>query len=85
MFIEFGAGVKYNGPAGQSPHPIGKEIGYTIGSFGNGHGKQNTWGYIEDGKLILTHGTKATMPVYSASLKIANEVETVARRVFKAL
>ncbi|MCD7724292.1 MAG: hypothetical protein LUI12_01845 [Clostridiales bacterium] len=84
LFIEFGSGVHYNGAAGTSPNPKGQEFGYTIGSYGKGHGKQDTWGYIDDsGALVLTHGTKATMPVYSASLEIIDKYKKVAKEVFK--
>lgn len=40
LFIEFGAGIHYNGSAGSSPHPKGNEFGYTIGSYGKGLGKK---------------------------------------------
>lgn len=84
LFIEFGAGVYYNGAAGTSPHPKGGEFGYVIGSYGKGHGVQKVWGYYADsGELILTHGVEATMPVYKASLEIAQNVVKIAREVFK--
>lgn len=83
LFIEFGAGIYYNGSAGSSPHPLGEEMGYTIGSYGKGHGKQNTWGYYaESGELVLTHGTQATMPVYKAGLEMRNQMLKIAREVF---
>lgn len=82
-FIEFGAGVYYNGEAGSSPNPKGKEFGYTIGSYGKGHGKQETWGYYADtGELILSHGTEATMPLYSASIEILQNIRRIAKEVF---
>ena len=83
LFIEFGAGVYYNGAAGTSPHPKGEEFGYVIGSYGKGHGVQKVWGYYADsGELILTHGVEATMPVYKASLEIAQNVVKIAKQVF---
>lgn len=83
LFIEFGAGVYYNGTAGTSPHPKGGEFGYTIGSYGNGHGKQKVWGYYAgSGELILTHGVEATMPMYKASFEIAQNVVKIAKEVF---
>lgn len=83
LFVEFGSGVHYNGEAGTSPHPKGKEFGYTIGSYGQGKGKQNTWGYYDDGgDLILTHGTEATMPVYRASVEIMQNIRKIAKEVF---
>lgn len=83
MFIEFGAGVYYNGSAGASPHPKGSANGMVIGSYGKGHGVKKVWGYYDDnGELILTHGVKATMPVYKAEMAIIEEYVNVARRVF---
>lgn len=84
LFIEFGAGVYYNGAAGTSPHPKGEEFGYVIGSYGKGHGVQKVWGYYADsGELVLTHGVEATMPVYKASLEIADNVVKIAKQVFE--
>lgn len=83
LFIEFGAGVSYNGSVGSSPHQKGAENGFLIGTYGMGHGSQKVWGYYADtGELVLTHGTKATMPMYEASLKIREEVVRIARDVF---
>lgn len=83
MFIEFGAGVYYNGSAGSSPHPKGQEFGMVIGSYGLGNGQKKVWGYIDDsGELVLTHGTKATMPVYKADLEIIQRYKEVAKKVF---
>ena len=39
-FIEFGAGVRWNGAVGTSPHAYGQQLGYTIGSYGHGRGEQ---------------------------------------------
>lgn len=83
LFIEFGAGVSQNVKAGSTTHPLGAQYGFLIGSYGQGHGAQNVWGYYADsGELVLTRGTKATMPVYKASLEIENSVVEIAKRVF---
>lgn len=85
LFIEFGAGVYHNEKAGVggSTHPKGPENSFLIGTYGMGHGSQKVWGYYDDsGELVLTHGTKATMPMYEASLKIRDEVVRIAREVF---
>lgn len=83
LFIEFGAGVSYNGAVGNSPHPKGKEFGFTIGSYGKGYGSRKVWGYYaEGGELVLTRGVKATMPVYEAEMEIIKSVTNVARKVF---
>lgn len=83
LFIEFGAGVHFNGAAGSSPHPKGQEFGYTIGSYGKGQGKNDSWYYYADsGESVLSHGTQATMPMYRASVEIRNKIREVAREVF---
>lgn len=83
LFIEFGAGVHYNGPAGSSPHPLGPEFGYTIGSFGEGNGKYDNWGYYdESGALHISHGTEATMPMYHAAETMRQKVIEIAKEVF---
>jgi len=83
LFIEFGAGVYYNGSAGLSPHPKGEEFGFLIGSYGKGYGAQKVWGYYADsGELVLTHGTRATMPMYNAFLKMYEEAPKIVKKVF---
>ncbi len=82
-FIEFGSGVYYNGSVGSSPHPKGEEFGFLIGSYGQGHGAQKVWGYYNDsGDLVLTHGTRATMPMYNAFLKMYEEAPKIVKTVF---
>ena len=83
LFIEFGAGVHYNGHLGSSPHPKGNELGYTIGSYGKGQGKNDFWFYYADsGEAVMSHGTKSTMPVYKAGIEIRRQVLKIAREVF---
>lgn len=83
LFIEFGAGIHYNGSVGNSPHPKGQKLGYIIGSFGQGKGKRDIWGYYADsGEVILSHGTQATMPMYKASLEMQQKILQIAKEVF---
>ena len=82
VWIEFGAGVYHNGSHGSSPHPNGAELGLTIGSFGKGNGKKETWGFYEDGELRLTHGTPARMPMARAVTTVCNEISQIAKEVF---
>lgn len=83
LFIEFGSGVHYNGHLGGSPHPEGEELGYTIGSYGKGQGKNDFWFYYADtGEAVMSHGTQATMPVYKAGLEIKRQILKVAKEVF---
>lgn len=84
-FIEFGAGIHYNTPAGTSPHPKGQEFGYTIGSYGQGNGKNKSWIYFSDsGEWVRSYGTEATMPVYKASVKIIQSIRKIAKEVFSS-
>lgn len=72
-FIEFGAGVYFNPPAGASPHPQGGELGFIIGEYGKGQGSKKVWGYYDsEGKkqIVITHGTAAQMPLYRAFLEV---------------
>ena len=83
LFIEFGAGVHYNGNLGGSSHPKGKEMGYTIGSYGKGQGKNDFWFYYADsGEAVMSHGTQATMPVYKAGVEIRRQILKIAREMF---
>lgn len=84
-FIEFGAGIHYNTPAGTSPHPKWQELGYTIGSYGQGKGKNDSWTYIADsGEWVRSYGTEATMPVYKASVEIMQSIRRIAKEVFSS-
>lgn len=84
-FIEFGAGIHYNTPAETSPHPKGQEFGYTIGSYGQGNGKNDSWVYYADsGEWVRSYGTEATMPVYKASVKIMQNIRKIAKEVFSS-
>lgn len=83
VWVEFGAGVHYNGSAGTSPHPKGSELGFTIGGYGKGDGKKDVWGFYEDGELRLTHGAPATMPMYNAAKTVCDEIAEIAREVFQ--
>lgn len=84
LFIEFGAGIHYNTPAGTSPHPEGKEYGYTIGSYGKGLGKNDSWFYNDEtGAKRRSYGTKATMPVYTAWVEMKNQMIQIAKEVFR--
>lgn len=85
VWCEFGAGVYHNGSAGSSPNPYGADLGFTIGSYGKGYGKQSAWGYYdEDGQLVITRGTPATMPMYNSVQEVARKSIEIARGVFGA-
>lgn len=82
-FVEFGAGIHYNGHPGGSPHPLGAELGYTIGSYGHGHGLEEYWMYTdENGIDIVSYGTEATMPLWNAEQAIKQQFVSIAKSVF---
>ena len=66
---------------GNSPHPKGAELGYTIGSMGR-NGRKKAWGYYQNGALVLTHGTPASMPLYNATVMVCNEIDRIAWEIF---
>ena len=86
VWCEFGAGVYHNGSVGSSPNPYGKDLGFTIGSYGKGHGKQQAWGYYTDPEsktgLVITRGTPASMPMYNAAQEVLRKSVEIAREVF---
>lgn len=81
LLVEFGAGAFYN----PSDNPKAGEMGYGIGTFpGQIHAFSDGWYYWGEGeKWHYTHGTKATMPMYNASVAIRTQVEAIAREVFR--
>ncbi len=84
VWVEFGAGVYHNGNLGSSPHPRGSELGMTIGGYGQGKGKQKSWGFKDaDGTLHVTRGTPAQMPLEKAVLSVLDELPQMAKEVFR--
>jgi len=89
IFIEFGAGIHFNGPVGSSSSPVGEQLGYTIGSYsrrgGNGlsYGQYDKWRYIDSsGVEHESYGTEGTAPVYSAAQAMRNDIARIAGEVF---
>lgn len=84
LFLEFGAGIKYS----KTKNPKAKELGYGAGTYptkGKKHWDDpNGWWYQkeEGGKWYHTYGTKASMPMYKASVEMRNQVSQIAREVF---
>ena len=81
FFIEFGAGVYYNGT---EPYPEPRPAGVVgIGEYGKGHGKRKAWGFYDaGGELVITHGTPAAMPMLHAGRAMRQQVEKLAQEVF---
>ena len=85
FFIEFGAGVHYNGGVGSSMSGINDELhlGFTIGSYGQGFGENDWWLYKdENGVWQKSYGTQATAQMDKANKKIRENVINVVREVF---
>ena len=85
VWIEFGAGVHYNGTVGSYANPLGETAGFisAIGTYGDGNGAKDTWGYYDENhNLHLTHGAPASMPLYNAVMAVVNDIERIAREVF---
>ena len=81
-FIEFGAGVYYNGA---EPYPIPRPAGVVgIGQFGAGQGTNDRWVYRDYGsnQYVVTHGNPAAMPMYNASKEIEARLASIAKEVF---
>ena len=83
VWCEFGAGVYHNGSVGSSPNPYGKKLGFTIGSYGFGRGKQTAWGYYDNGEVVITRGTPASMPMYNAVQEVTKKAIEIAREVWQ--
>lgn len=91
LFIEFGTGVTY-----PDNHPEAKELGMVRGAYGQGRGKQSTWGYYGEpgtngtvagerakGTLVLTHGNPANMPMYNAVKELELRINEIVKEVFR--
>lgn len=79
MFIEFGAGVYYNGAGSHPEKPAGLA---GIGEYGHHLGKLQSWHYERNGEKHTTHGTPAQMPMYKAKAAMRNRFIELAREVF---
>lgn len=80
-FIEFGAGMHYNGYG--SPNPKGAKFGFTIGSYGYHQGLKDHWYYEdENGQRTISFGTKASMPMYNAEMQMLLKIREAAQEVF---
>lgn len=82
LAIEFGAGIHFN----PTPNPlISSEFPYGVGTFpGQTHAYQDMWWYWdeESQEWRPTHGVKATMPMYRASVDIKSKILSIAKEVF---
>ena len=90
LFIEFGTGVTY-----PDDHPEAEELGMKCGEYGQGHGKQHSWGYYGEpgtngvlkekkngGFVVITHGNPANMPMYETVKELQDRLTEIAKEVF---
>lgn len=81
LAIEFGAGIHYN----KTPNPNADKFNMGVGTFpGQIHAFEDGWYYWDDKvqKWRYTHGVKATMPMYNASMEIQQNIVKIAKDVF---
>lgn len=81
LAIEFGAGIHYNA----IPNPKADELGFGVGTYpGQVHAWDDTWWFWDEQSESWkpTHGVKATMPMYNATMEIINQYKQIAREVF---
>ena len=85
LFIEFGAGIRYN--EGNN-NPLASQFGYGVGTY-----PQQThafdrkgWNYYgNDNHFHHSYGTKATMPMYNASQEIRKRLIEIAKEVYQGV
>ena len=82
LFIEFGAGIRYNNTKVRNEKAA--ELGYGVGSYpGQTHAfSRNGWYYEDHGVKVHSYGTEATMPMQSAVDEIVMQIREIAREVF---
>lgn len=80
LAVEFGAGIHHN----PKQNPKSQEMGYGVGTFpGQTHAYEDGWYYVgKDDKIHYTRGVKATMPMYNATVEIAEKIQETAKEVF---
>lgn len=77
-FVEFGAGVYYNG--GNSSYLGTRPPGIVgIGEYGTGRGKQDMWAFGNPAEW--THGTPASNSLYYTAREIEARIEETARKI----
>ena len=78
-FIEFGAGIYYNGGGVNNPLSKAVQFDTSIGSYGKGHGNQKYWFIAHN---LISCGTPAYMPIQKAIETIEPMIPTLVRQVF---
>ena len=79
-FVEFGAGVWYNGDGGnylgEKPPGISG-----IGEYGMGYGSHKAWGFTDEAGHHVTHGTPASNSLYFTARDMVDKIVETARRI----
>lgn len=91
LFIEFGTGVVY-----PDNHPEAVEHGMRRGEYGEGHGKQHSWGYYGEpgtngqvrtkkngAAVVITQGNPANMSMYDTVKQLNELLPRLAKEVFR--
>lgn len=85
LFIEFGAGIRYNEG---NQHPLAKKYGYGVGTYPNQtHANDKKgWAYFgRDGRWHHSYGTEGTMPIYSAGVDMRAKLVEIAKEVYQSV
>ena len=83
IWLEFGTGIRHNGPAGGSQHPKGTELGMTIGEYGKGQGANpGGWWYYDGDKVRHTYGIEANLFMWKTARELERVAPELAREVF---
>lgn len=81
-FIEFGAGVYFNG-GGDPYHETRPEGIVGIGEYGQHRGRQQSWFYKSaDGESKRTRGTPEQPGMWRAAQEVRQRIESMAKEVF---
>jgi hypothetical protein len=79
LFIEFGAGIRYNYDAA---HPMASDLGMGPGTYPDGKGHwDDPKGWYVPGSGIHTYGNPPEMPMYIAQKDITESVTRIAKEV----
>lgn len=90
-FIEFGTGVHY-----VEQHPNAAALGMVRGTYGQGKGAQDSWGYYgepgtngrvvretDKGPVVVTHGNPPARAMYDAAKEMRSKIVDIAREVYR--
>ena len=84
-FLEFGAGVYWNGiepyPGDELTHRPPGVVG--IGEYGKGQGKNMGWVFKDsNGNKVFTRGNQAHKPLWHSANEMRNQLARIAKEVF---